>query len=309
MRTGKRDNRRPFDGQAMLDPASAPPALSGPQADQAAVLGALDLILGPLARLCVARGVSIQALEEHVRRAVVRAARDACEHEHPHHPPHRLTSRISTMTGLTRREVARLEAHHPPKRNTSRSLVADVLAHWQALPGARDDQGAWQPLPRTGPAPSFESLAAQVTQDVHPRSLLDELLRLGWVSHDLAHDWLTLCPEAFVPRHDVSQMLRYLGDNVGDHLEAAVLNVLGDGRAHFEQALFADELSAESLAQIRPLIAAQWQHLLTTLAPALSALMDEDRAQGRLADQCVRLGLYSFSRPMIEPPPAPASDS
>lgn len=293
----------------MLDPASAPPTPPGPPADQAAVLRALDLILGPLARLCVARGVSIQALEEHVRRAVVQAARDACERDHPHHPPHRLTSRISTMTGLTRREVARLEAHQPPKRNTSRSLVADVVAHWQALPGAQDAQGVWQPLPRSGPAPSFESLATQVTQDVHPRSLLDELTRLGWVHHDPIRDWLTLRPEAFVPRHDPSHMLRYLGDNVGDHLEAAVLNVLGDGRAHFEQALFADELSAESLTHIRPLIAAQWQHLMTTLAPALHALMEEDRAQGRTPDQCVRLGLYSLSRPMTAPPSAAAPDA
>lgn len=288
----------------MADHASISSPPPGPQADQAAVLSALSLILGPLARLCVARGVSIQAVEEQMRQAMVQAAREVCCHEAPHQPAHRFTSRISTMTGLTRREVTRLEAQQPPKRNTSRSRVADVLAHWLALPQARDAQGHWLPLPRNGPAPSFEALATQVTQDVHPRSLLDELLRLDLVQHDLARDCVHLRHDAFVPRHDATRMLSYLGDNVGDHLEAAVTNVLSDGRAHFEQALFADELSAESLAQARPLVAAQWQHVMTTLAPALQALMDEDRAHGRPQDQCLRLGMYSFSRPMAPPPPA-----
>ena len=59
-----------------------------------------------------------------------------------------------------------------------------------------------------------------------------------------------------MPRGDAGRMLGFLGDNVGDHLSAAVANVLGDGRRHFEQAVFADELSAQSLEAAQPTISA-----------------------------------------------------
>lgn len=274
-------------------------------ADQEVLLSALEHLLMPMARLCVAKGVSIQALEERLRRSVVRAARETCEQQNPDHPKDRLTSRISTMTGLTRREVARLEAETPPRRNSSRSRVADLFAHWLAEPGCRSSNGDLIPISRTGEPPSFETLAAAVTQDVHPRSLLDEMIRLGLVTHDLATDRVSLRQDAFVPRGHWSQLLAYLGDNVGDHLDAAVCNVLGQGNEQFEQALFADELSAHSIAQARPLISAQWRHLMSTLAPALQSLMEQDLAEGRTADQCLRIGLYSMCRPM----PTSASDT
>lgn len=270
----------------------------GSPADQELLLSALEQLLMPMARLCIARGVSIQALEERLRRTVVRAARETCEQQNPDHPKDRLTSRISTMTGLTRREVARLETQAPPRHNSSRSRVADLFAHWLAEPGCRSVAGELVPIPRTGERPSFETLAAAVTQDVHPRSLLDEMIRLDLVEHDLTSDQVSLRQDAFVPRGRWSQLLAYLGDNVGDHLDAAVCNVLGQGNEQFEQALFADELSAHSIRQARPLISAQWQHLMSTLAPALQALMEQDRTEGRTADQCVRIGLYSMSRPL-----------
>lgn len=293
----------------MTQLTTLPANADGSPADQGLLLSALEQLLMPMARLCVARGVSIQALEERLRRSVVRAARETCEQQNPDHPKGRLTSRISTMTGLTRREVARLEAEAPPRRNSSRSRVADLFAHWLAEPGCRSPDGDLVPLRRTGEHPSFEMLAAAVTQDVHPRSLLDEMIRLDLVEHDLASDRVSLRQDAFVPRGQWSQLLAYLGDNVGDHLDAAVCNVLGQGKEQFEQALFADELSAQSITQARPLISAQWQHLMSTLAPALQALMDQDRMAGRTADQCLRIGLYSMSRPMPTPEPGPQPDS
>ncbi len=36
------------------------------------------------------------------------------------------------------------------------------------------------PLPRSGPAPSFDSLVASVTRDVRPRAVLDEWVSQGW---------------------------------------------------------------------------------------------------------------------------------
>lgn len=84
-----------------------------------------------------------------------------------------MVSRVSTATGLARREVGRLlqaDATEPPAQ---RWLAGELFARWLT-----DSQGSYAdgrplPLPRQGAAPSFEALAQSVTRDVHPRSLLD----------------------------------------------------------------------------------------------------------------------------------------
>jgi hypothetical protein len=101
-------------------------------------------------------------------------------------------------------------------------------------------------------------------------------------------------------------MVGYLGANVGDHLQAAVANVLGQQPAHFEQAIAADGLSAESLTQLRPLLRVHWQRLTDELVPLLEQLIQHDAAQpGGGNDHRVRLGLYGFDT-AAAPTPAPS---
>lgn len=271
-----------------------------PQHDQQALLRAASQVLEPLAQLCVARGVPIQVMEELLRRAYVKAAREACAGTAAPQPD-RLTSRVSTMTGLTRREVRRIDSLVTPALPAARSLASDVLTRWVVDPDFRDAAGPLARLPRQGSAPSFQALAERVTRDVHPRSLLAEMERLQMVSVDAAAETVTLMRDAFVPRSDWAQMMGFLGGNVGDHLRAATVNVLGSGNEHFEQSLLADELSPESVAQARPLIAEQWRALMTRLGPQLQALMDADQAAGRPRDQALRIGLYSWTQPMQAP--------
>jgi len=262
--------------------------------EQQALLAAMGHLLKPFARLCLAKGVPIQAIEELVRHAYVDAAKQACEGDNPE----RLTSRISTMTGLTRREVGRIQQTVVPELPVTRSAATDVLAHWTSQAGYVDKKKKPLAIPRQGSAPSFEALAAKVTKDVHARSLLAEMIRLNLVVHRKATDTVELLEDSFVPNEDWPQMVGFLGVNVGDHLEAAVTNVLGDGHQHFEQALWADELSAESIVEAKALISEAWRHLMTTLGPALQALMDADKAAQRPQNQAIRIGLYSLSQAM-----------
>ena len=283
--------RRPSTQPSGQLPASAA------NADADALVHALNALLAPIAQLAVAKGLPCATVEELLRRAFVQAARDA----HPDLPAHRLVSRIATATGLNRREVTRLtQADAQPE--TRRPLSAELFARWSADPQYRDAQGRPRTLPRHGPAPSFDTLAQSVTRDVHPRSLLDELLRLGLARADAADDTVALVHDAFVPRGDTARMLAFLGHNVGDHLGAAVANVLGDGSKHFEQAVFADELSTQSLDATRATITAQWQALSAALVPQLEALIEADSAAGRSQDQRLRVGLFSYSERMPEEP-------
>jgi hypothetical protein len=254
-------------------------------------VGILNLLLVPLVRLCLANGITFVTVKDVLKRALV--------HEtialHPNAPMHGTVSRVSTATGINRREVTRLVNIEAPERKTKPPIAAEIFARWKTDTAWRDHDGKPSILNRQGVAPSFEALAQLITRDIHPRSMLDELIRLGLVRHDEDLDQVSLTRNDFVPQGDSQQMIGFLGDNVGDHLDAAVDIVLHDGGRHLEQAVFANELSVESIEALRPLIMAQWQALRDAMVPSITAYIEADRLAGRVQDQRVRLGLYSYA--------------
>lgn len=266
-------------------------------AEQQAVLGALNSLFAPLSQLCIAKGIRIQAVEDQLRGAFIQAARGTQSEP----SSNRLASRISATTGLTRREVTRLERLPDREPEPQRSPVSELFTRWLSDQTMQDAQNKPLSLPRQGPAPSFESLARSVTRDLHPRTLLSELCRLQLATHDVATDTVRLLREAFVPEGDWNRMLAFLGDNVGDHLRAAVANVLHGGNQQLEQAIFSDELSVESAALARELMSCQWRTLLSQVAPALEEMMATDRALGRPQVHSLRIGLFTWSQPMSPP--------
>ena len=259
--------------------------------EDTALFRTLSRLFAPIARLCLANGITFATADEVLKRAFVQEA-NALQ---PGAPDHGKVSRISTATGINRREVTRLTQLEAPERATKQPVASEILARWTTDHAYRNLNGEPSALNRLGPAPSFEVLAQSITRDVHPRSLLDELIRLDLVNHDENLDLVSLSRTDFVPKSDSRQMLNFLGDNVGDHFNAAVANVLDDGNSHLEQAVFADELSTESLEALRPLVMAHWNSLHEKMVPALTSLIEADKHAGRTQDQRVRIGLYTFT--------------
>jgi len=274
-------------------------------------------MLGPPARLAVARGLPHATLDDLLKQALVEAA----DRSHTELPPHRRVNRITAATGIHRREVSSLiaalregRAQQPP---ASRSHASELFTHWRTDRAYCDRRGSAAELVRQGPAPSFESLAECITRDVHPRSLLDELLRLGMAAHDTELDTVSLVREAFVPQGDEIRMLQVLGRNLGNHLQAAVDKLLHDNRRHFEQALFADGLSVASVTEFRQLVRDQWQGLLDALVPVLEAMVARDAADGaadtgsppETVRHQIRRGLFTFSQAQAGLPAWPVAAS
>jgi len=255
----------------------------------------LEVLLVPLARLCVRRGLPFSQVEELFKRAFVAAAREARQ-EHGASGT-RDISQVAVATGLHRREVTRIggaEAARPQQRPVP---ATQLVTRWLSDPGLRHRNGKLRKLPRQGPAPSFEALALTITRHVHARSLLDELLRRDLVQLSDDGETVQLKTDRIAPSDDMAQMYGFLAANAGDHLSAAVANVLHGDRRHFEQAIFSDSMSTEGLQKARDLVRLQWQHLLQNLVPALQDMINQDRAEGREADQRIRIGLYSFHEP------------
>lgn len=277
--------------------------------EQLALLEAVTKVLSPLAQLCMGSGLTIQTVQEGLRRAYVQAALKAhtasSEKVSAKPSTDRLTSRISASTGLTRREVDRLLSQHLETPTHKPSAASEVFTRWVSDPLLKDSKGQAKALPKQSEDFSFEKLAQSVTTDVHPRAILEELIRLKLATVDPQTQLIALRQQSFVPLGDRVHMAQYFGDNLSDHLQAACDNLLLDGRQHLEQAVFADELSEHSIQRAHELLSDIWKELLSRLSQEFTQLIEDDQKHQRIQDQRMRVGLYTFNEAM----PIPADPS
>jgi hypothetical protein len=143
--------------------------------------------------------------------------------------------------------------------------------------------------------PSFEQLVQSVTKDLHPRALLDELVRLGVVRE--AQGQVTLSRQAFVPDARSMEAAQMLSQSVADHVAAGVHNLSGPpGRTFLEQSVFADGLTDASIRLLEQQANALWREVLATMVAQAQPLCDQDEALG--GNRRLRLGMYCFSTEM-----------
>ncbi len=187
----------------------------------------LDALLAPIARLCVARGVLFAEAAERLKAQFVRAAIGQIDGKVT-------DSRLSVMTGLQRRDIARLRAEPddapPPVNHLSR-----LVAQWVAQGG--------KALTRK----SFDSLAQEIRRDVHPATMLAQLRDAGTVAVT-DEDMVELLARSYQPLPGTGAQLDYLARNGGDFLTAATANVMQDPAPFFERAVHYNQLSADAVA-------------------------------------------------------------
>jgi hypothetical protein len=217
-------------------------------------------------------------------------------------------SRISLITGVHRKDVKRLrelpdaEANLPPKI----SLSAQVVATWITSPQWLDENGQPRPLPRlargAGEA-SFEALVASISQDIRPRSVLDEWLRLGVVTINDA-DEIVLLSNAFIPKEGLEEKLAYYGHNLGDHAAAAADNVLTTTSPWFERSVHHSSLTEAQVEKLRGRAAKLGMQTLTQLHSMATEPVDNDSESPESANNGPRkrftCGVYFYSTDATE---------
>jgi hypothetical protein len=268
-------------------PASNPPARPLPQAED--VVRALRGVLAPLVRLLLATGVDYTRLSaelkplfiEQARLELLRSGRKDTD------------SAISLLCGVHRKDVRRWrESGLADSISKEVSLTTQLFARWVHDPQYLDRRRRPKPLPRLGAAPSFDSLAHSITQDVRPYTILAELLRLGVVQVELRRGQEYVVPnrDGFIPPPGSLELIELFGNNLTDHAAAAVTNLLGSA-PRLEQSVFAEGITAESARLLGELARKLWAQVRAEMIAEAGRRFEQDQDRPD-ATHRMRFGAY-----------------
>jgi hypothetical protein len=273
---------------AVTDAAPTGPGLPG--ADE--LLAALEPILLPLVRLMITQGIDFTQFNAWLKPLFLGQAEAELERR-----GQKVTdSALSVLSGVHRKDVrVWREQGLVPKVEQALSLPSQVFTAWIDEPACCDRLGGPRPLPRTGPWPSFEALVRRVSTDVHPFTVLNELIRLGMARLALVDDQecVMLNGDAFIPPSGSLELLQLFSGNLGDHVATATANLLGDNAPRLEQSVFADGLSEDSVERLAALARSLWEQAHPQVITLARRLYEQDRDGGH--HHRMRFGAYYFT--------------
>jgi Family of unknown function (DUF6502) len=227
-------------------------------------------LLRPLVRLLLHHSVPYETFADLARWVYV----DVAEKEFKLEGKKQTTSRISVITGLNRKEVARLQ-DMTVEDNTgaieSFNRAEKVVTAWlHEYPKAKSPSRA-APLPIEGEH-SFASLVKRYSGDMPVRAVLDELIRVGVVRKLVNGDVELLSKGTVVPDAENRQvLLANFGGDASDFIAAFTHNVTAPGdHKLFQRRAWFDNIPVEALVVSRELAEQHGQFALENFADQLS---------------------------------------
>lgn len=266
-----------------------PAARIEPSAESAALaLREGAVLMTPVVEWLLRHGVAYPAFVEMLKGVFVDVARS--ELQRGDTPA--TQSALSVLSGVHRKDVRTLMDVDAVPRGVPRPpLSSQVYTRWLSDRRFRAADGRPRKLPRSGEGRTFESLCRELSSDVHPRAVLDELLRLGHVA--LEGDDVVAASGAFVPAPQLEAMTALFSANAADHLAAAVSNITLEGPRFLEQSIYADGLRPESIASLHDVARAAWAQAFDAVVNHARDRVDADMTSD--GDQRMRFGVYFYN--------------
>lgn len=205
-------------------------------------------ILCALARLLLRHGIGYTAFIEVAKRAFI----DVAHNEFALPGRKQTVSRISALTGITRKDVGQVLKQEPIGEldNVHINRVARVISGWLSDPLYCNSKQ--QPLDLVFEGfHSFSSLVKDYSGDLTPKTIADELLRSNAIRM-LPSGQLRLEQHAYVPQKDVLNQSKILGTDVSDLINTIEHNMNDPTPAFFQRKvnyLNIDEASVEVLRE------------------------------------------------------------
>ncbi|MGB2247131.1 MAG: DUF6502 family protein [Alcanivorax sediminis] len=259
---------------------------------------AVRKLMRPLVRMAIKRGVSVNDFYLWLKAIYVEEAESFTIEGKK-----QSTSRIALLTGLDRKETARLRKLNQDMdallqlqtKRTNRAVRA--INAWQKEALYSDGQGHPQALPLYGEGASFESLVQQYCGDVSVVTVLGELEQSGAIEvHD--DDSVTLKDTSYIPHEDNEELLFLMGQAAHDLLNTSAYNIEQQGQtSRLQLSVAYNRVNPEVIAKLKVLIEADSLELLQKLDRWLDREIDH-QGDARPEQYRAGVGIYYFEEPM-----------
>jgi len=210
------------------------------------------------------------------------------------------TSKISILTGISRKEVKRqrdLLVAEAPQASSKTTDATRLLSAWFQSEDYLDGDGKPLPLPESGSAPSFASLFATYGGDTPAQTLLKELIAAGSIAKD-EQDRYVAVRRYHMPVEMDPGVLRFFGTNLHDHANTLGNNLTGDAKQRrLEGFAVDDRIHPDALPEFRQFLDQRGQQFLEEVD---DWLQKNRVSAGDQTAQPVRagLGLYAIEGPL-----------
>ena len=214
-----------------------------------ALHAAVMTLLRPLVRILLNHGVPFNTFQEIARWVYVEVAE-----KHFALPDRKQTdSRVSILTGLTRKDVARIRKVAKPDDRAealSYNRAARVVSAWVRDYPMEGTVSGVSPLPLEGEEASVSALVRRYSGDMPVRAVVDELLRVGAI-RIRPNGEAELIHRHYLPYMGEQRKLVYLGDDVADLIATIGHNLESPDKTFFQRKVFYDNIPLEHIDAVR----------------------------------------------------------
>lgn len=245
-------------------------------------------LMRPLVRILLRNGVAYGSFMELARKVYVDVAFDDFSPK----GKKQTISRVSALTGLTRKEVKRLMELQAPDDSASQERFnrgIRVISGWVNDERFLDSNGKPTDLPVEGTRKSFALLVKDYSGDIPTMAMLSMLEEAGSVR--LVEDKVRLIRHAFVPHSDPINKIQILGTDVGELVETINHNLTTEPEyLWFQRKVAYDKIDPDALPKLKKLSFNKAQALLEQLDKQYSSYELEDDSDKR--GKYISLGIY-----------------
>ena len=257
------------------------------------LLAATASILRPLIKMLIRYGISYAAFTKLAKHIYFEVGKN----EFAIPGKKQTSSRISTLTGLSRKEVARLEAL-PPQQNALDSSrinrAARVISGWTRDEEFLSKNKEPADLPFEGEEKSFSALVKRYSGDITARTIADELLRVDAIS--MSQDGLIhLNTRAYVANANDIDKITILGTDVRNLIRTIDHNITNPDNTYLQRKVAYNYIPEEKLPDIKSQLTSIAQASLESMDKALAEHAVKKSAAKKSATYTrAGIGIYYF---------------
>ena len=281
--------------------------MSGPHLRSAAIT-ATAYMLSPLVRLLLDVGIGAREFQEIARLEFVRAAvaKGAASD-----PPAVSNSDVAMLTGLTRRDIARLrdlDIVRPSLTEVGYHRAERVLSAWCHDPEFRDERGNPARLPLRGERRSFGALVRKHSGDPRVRTLLRELERVKAVRR-ATDGKIEVLRRSYAPLTLSPAGIQEMGQEARDHLRTLIHNLRHPAQRLYQRRVQNINLTPNQAATLLRSLVFQADAALTELEGELNDPSPDRSSLRKQSPVRLGIGVYLFQEPLEVLPQATVAQS